>query len=244
MVSKPTTNPVTLARRAGLGRHAPVKLSTKVGRRTGLTALSKARGKGGTSKSRSKHSLVVTEVLDALSDGERQEAAKNWDLWHYATQGAPFDPVNREWTGAACERVREMAAYGQLKKTVAAHFGVLHKTFEEHLKKNKGENLLNYAWEIGEAADEQYGADLLLTMARGNGKGATIALLFYMKARHNWRDRYDGPSIVANAVTLTLPRSLTMDELLARKGMTAPVEVGGLKDITPVVAQIEGPHPS
>ena len=103
--------------------------------------------------------------------------------------GAPY-----EVTARGIQMIREWAASGASNSFIAAELGISRHTFIE-LRKRQPE--IDEALDVGRAIDEREVANKLRSMAM---EGQVAPVIFYLKARHGWRDN-DPPAAQVNVQT-------------------------------------------
>lgn len=153
------------------------------------------------------------------------------------TGGKPHPVQSMHWSNDdALALVTTMATHGKSQRTIAAHFQMNFKTFEEHLGKDRGDNALQLAWQKGRAAHEQHFADLFVAVSASDSKGAVIAAIFYAKAQFGWQDRAQTNLTINTGPQWVLPGAMSPEDYYKKLGVTGPREAVSIakRDLTAV----------
>lgn len=84
------------------------------------------------------------------------------------------------------EKIERWTSEGMTETSIAAAFGITRRTF---WKKKKDHPEIQESIDNGKTKDEQLCVNRLREFAFSDNKNALSALIFYMKARHNWDDK-------------------------------------------------------
>lgn len=153
---------------------------------------------------------------------------------------------------------REHKSHGSIAKVL----GISVKRFKAMLERKKGDSEERLAWEAGHADFEQKFIDHGAAMALGEvvlepmldkdglpmmdaegkpmmekvrvmSKTATIAYIYFTKARLGWQEKDSAATFQDNRINITLPAPITKEEMYKRLGMTGPDDFRKIKDVTP-----------
>jgi len=106
--------------------------------------------------------------------------------------------------------VREAAAGGLSKASIAARLGLGASTFRDLLKRDERAQA---AFDEGLAANENELVSLLMQEARGDGPKANTARIFLLKTRHNYREVGPATDERQPPVNIVIPPPMSAEEL-------------------------------
>lgn len=164
---------------------------------------------------------------------------------------------------AALKLIEDMARDAKSIGSIAKVLGCSQRKLKTIFERQKGENPERLAWESGRADHEQEFIDRMVGAIMGSvtyeevidektgmpaldgdgkpmlekvrivSKAAAIQGMFYAKAQLGWKEKDDGPVFQDNRINISLPDSLSREEMFKRLGIDAPLDFRKIKNVTP-----------
>jgi len=120
-------------------------------------------------------------------------------------------------TEAAAEQIRKLAGLGMNQKNISIILGVSHEVLTRWIETSP---IIANAYSLGLAQGEQKATNVI---AKGIQSGDKVCAMFYLKAKHNWRD--------SGGIEAQVPQPATSRSALLALQQLTDEEVYQLADI-------------